>query len=52
MNPFRENPEALIVSGKFYKKYYNDNNPRFLILGINPGRFGAGVTGIPFTLAI
>ena len=23
--------------------------PRHLILGINPGRFGAGVTGIPFT---
>lgn len=49
MNPFRENPEALKASGKFYKKYYNDNNSRSLILGINPGRFGAGVTGIPFT---
>ena len=33
----------------FYKKYYNDNNQRHLLLGINPGRFGGGVTGIPFT---
>ena len=34
---------------QFYKKYYDDYRPRRLILGINPGRFGAGVTGIPFT---
>ena len=33
----------------FYKKYYNDNDQRRLLLGINPGRFGGGVTGIPFT---
>jgi hypothetical protein len=33
----------------FYKKYYNDNNKRHLLIGINPGRFGGGVTGIPFT---
>jgi hypothetical protein len=33
----------------FYNKYYGDDNKRRLILGINPGRFGAGVTGIPFT---
>ena len=33
----------------FYHKYYNDNNARHLMLGINPGRFGGGVTGIPFT---
>lgn len=49
MNPFRENPQALEVSSQFYKKFYNDNRTRRLILGINPGRFGAGVTGIPFT---
>jgi hypothetical protein len=49
MNPFAENPEALEASSRFYRKYYSDNNPRKLILGINPGRFGAGVTGIPFT---
>jgi hypothetical protein len=49
MNPFRESPLPLQLSKSFYKKYYNDYNPRHLILGINPGRFGAGLTGIPFT---
>ncbi|HPB06227.1 MAG TPA: DUF4918 family protein [Prolixibacteraceae bacterium] len=49
MNPFNDNPVAMEISSMFYKKYYNDNLPRHLILGINPGRFGAGVTGIPFT---
>lgn len=34
---------------KFYKKFYNDNKQRHLLTGINPGRFGGGVTGIPFT---
>jgi len=33
----------------FLYKYYNDNKPRRLLLGINPGRFGAGVTGVNFT---
>ncbi|HRO48487.1 uracil-DNA glycosylase family protein [Agriterribacter sp.] len=49
MNPFKENKDSLMVSSAFYKKYYNDNNRRHLILGINPGRFGAGLTGVPFT---
>ena len=49
MNPFRENKDALEISSKFYQKYYNDLNQRRLILGINPGRLGAGVTGVPFT---
>lgn len=49
MNPFRENPEILSVMSAFYSKYYSDNRLRRIILGINPGRFGAGVTGIPFT---
>ena len=40
MNPYKENPLALICSSAFYKKYYNDNEPRHLILGINPGRVG------------
>ncbi|MBD1393951.1 uracil-DNA glycosylase family protein [Mucilaginibacter glaciei] len=49
MNPFREEEQALAISSQFYRKYYNDNNKRHLILGINPGRFGGGLTGIPFT---
>ncbi|MDB4922548.1 uracil-DNA glycosylase family protein [Mucilaginibacter sp.] len=49
MNPFKENPQANSLTEQFYGKYYNDDNKRHLILGINPGRFGGGVTGIPFT---
>lgn len=49
MNPYKENPAALETSSVFYRKYFSDNNPRKLILGINPGRLGAGLTGIPFT---
>jgi len=33
----------------FYNKYYNDNEKRIFLIGINPGRFGGGITGIPFT---
>ncbi|MBK9735616.1 MAG: DUF4918 family protein [Saprospiraceae bacterium] len=32
----------------FYHKYYNDNNPRRLILGINPQTWGR-INRIPFT---
>ena len=49
MNPFRDNPQIIPVISRFYNKFYSDYFPRCLILGINPGRFGAGVTGIPFT---
>ncbi|WP_373521227.1 uracil-DNA glycosylase family protein [Aquiflexum sp.] len=49
MNPFQEDKNVIPISSSFYKKYYNDNHKRHLILGINPGRFGAGLTGIPFT---
>lgn len=48
MNPFKE-PATFNLCEKFYKKFYNDNNARYLIFGINPGRFGGGITGIPFT---
>lgn len=33
----------------FYNKFYSDNNERRFIIGINPGRHGAGTTGVPFT---
>lgn len=49
MNPFRESPLALRISDAFYEKYYQDKRKRFLVLGINPGRFGAGLSGVPFT---
>ncbi len=46
--PFN-NAQTWSVIEQFFKKYYDDNNPRVLLMGINPGRFGAGVTGIGFT---
>lgn len=49
MNPFRENLFALKYSSVFYRKYYSDDSPRHLILGINPGRFGSAMTGVSFT---
>ena len=49
VNPFHDNPETMEVMQAFYRKYYNDNRKRRFLLGINPGRHGAGVTGIPFT---
>ncbi len=43
------NPEALRVMDAFYRKFMNDNQKRVFLIGINPGRFGAGVTGLCFT---
>jgi hypothetical protein len=47
--PYQENPEVVKIATAFYKKYYDDQQVRKLILGINPGRLGAGATGVPFT---
>lgn len=41
--------ETKTVMNQFYHQFYADNNSRTLLFGINPGRFGAGITGIPFT---
>lgn len=49
LNPFKDNPDILPLAATFYQKFYSDTHPRRLILGINPGRLGAGSTGIPFT---
>jgi len=49
MNPFLDNPETMRVMEEFYHKYYHDSERRRFIIGINPGRNGAGVTGVPFT---
>jgi Domain of unknown function (DUF4918) len=48
LNPYQEESTFQLCE-KFYRKFYSDNRPRTLILGINPGRFGGGITGIPFT---
>lgn len=49
LNPFVDNPETMQVMQKFYHKFYNDNKQRKFIIGINPSRHGAGITGVPFT---
>ena len=49
MNPFREQHGVMDIVRQFYGKFYSDHRRRQMIVGINPGRFGAGVTGIPFT---
>lgn len=49
LNPYLDNPETMDVMKQFYHKYYNDEKQRQFIIGINPSRHGAGVTGVPFT---
>ncbi|WP_420148282.1 uracil-DNA glycosylase family protein [Spirosoma sp.] len=48
MNPYQQ-PEVQQIVREFYTKFYEDTHPRVFVLGINPGRFGAGITGISFT---
>jgi hypothetical protein len=48
LNPYQQNETALLVR-QFYKKFYDDRAPRRIVIGINPGRLGGGLTGIPFT---
>src|ERR1700761_5530401 len=44
-----QDEQVMAIAETFYQKFYQDDQKRFLILGINPGGFGGGVTGIPFT---
>jgi len=48
MNPMQD-LQVQQLNDQFYTKYYNDKNQRIFLIGINPGRFGGGVTAIPFT---
>ena len=48
LNPFKE-AEVQDICNVFYNRFYNDTGKRIFLIGINPGRFGAGVTGLPFT---
>ncbi len=45
----RQDERVRAVIRAFAERYYRDRNPRIGVFGINPGRFGAGVTGIVFT---
>lgn len=46
--PF-DKPEVKRVMARFYTRFFDDSGERVFLVGINPGRFGAGVTGICFT---
>jgi hypothetical protein len=46
--PFKDK-DVLSLMKEFYLKYYDDESARCFVLGINPGRLGAGITGISFT---
>lgn len=49
INPFTGSNTAMDNLKAFAQRYLDDTNRRRIILGINPSRLGAGVTGIPFT---
>ena len=46
--PYRA-PDVRAVMETFYRKFFSDSRPRVFLIGINPGRFGAGTTAVPFT---
>jgi hypothetical protein len=48
INPYA-NKTTSEFTNIFLTKFFNDNNPRVFLFGINPGRFGGGLTGISFT---
>jgi hypothetical protein len=44
-----DNPATMQALAQYYATFYPDAGSRTFMFGINPGRFGAGVTGVPFT---
>ena len=46
----QKDKQVMEIVKEFFEKYFNTNNSRRLMLGINPGRFGAGITGVNFTV--
>lgn len=48
MNPYADKRVRRCLRA-FLDKYFADNEKRTLVIGINPGRFGAGITGVTFT---
>jgi len=48
LNPY-ERQSVQDVCNIYYQKYFGDEGKRTVLLGINPGRLGAGITGISFT---
>jgi hypothetical protein len=48
MNPYADGRVRGYVRA-FADRYFADDNERVLVFGINPGRYGAGITGVTFT---
>jgi len=48
LDPYRS-ADVQSVIHQFCAKYYTGTHPRLSVWGINPGRFGAGITGLSFT---
>ncbi|MEU8308927.1 uracil-DNA glycosylase family protein [Actinomadura sp. NPDC048955] len=50
INPFSgpQRERVREVTTAFYNKYYDDDEPRRLVLGSSPARRGTAVTGVPF----
>ena len=48
MNPY-EHADVRRVVTTFCERYYGGSRQRLPVWGINPGRFGAGLTGLSFT---
>jgi hypothetical protein len=51
LDPFNgpHNAEVKRIVTAFHRRFYSDEKQRILMLGINPGRLGAGSTGLSFT---
>lgn len=51
LDPFNgpQRDEVRRIVTLFHRKFYSDDRHRVLMLGINPGRLGAGSTGLSFT---
>lgn len=48
MNPYKDKHVREILRA-YFDCFFADERQRVFVIGINPGRFGAGVTGIAFT---
>lgn len=48
LNPFL-NDDVMELCRWYHEKNYKKDGHRYFLFGINPGRFGSGITGIPFT---
>jgi len=44
-----KDPAIQLLIRQFFKRFYGGDQPRVMLIGINPGRLGAGITGINFT---